>query len=67
MSNRQYLVVSAAIFLVVAVLHLIRIIDGVPVQVGSYSVPMYISWIGFIVPGLLAGSAIRLLRQGAAS
>lgn len=64
MSNRLYLVVSATIFFAVAIAHLVRIIDGMPIQAGSYSVPMYVSWIGLVVPGFLAGSAIRLLRQG---
>lgn len=67
MSNRLYLVVSATIFALVAIAHLVRVIDGIPVQVGDEMVPMYVSWFGFVVPGFLAGSAIRLLRQNAAS
>ena len=65
MSNRLYLVVSATIFLLVALAHLVRVMNGMPVVVGEYDVPMVVSWIGVIVPGLLAGSAIRLVRKGA--
>ena len=67
MSNRLYIAVSAAIFVLVAIAHLVRVIRGIPVQVGDEMVPMYFSWIGFVVTGFLAGSAIRLLRQNAAS
>ncbi len=67
MSNRLYLVVTAAIFLLIAIAHLVRIMDGTPIQAGGYDVPMYVSWIGLIVPGFLAGSAIRLLRLDSAS
>lgn len=61
MSNRQYLVVSATIFVLVAFLHLMRVISGTPVQAGEYSVPMYASWFGIVVPAALAISATRLL------
>lgn len=66
MSNRLYLVVSATLFVLVALAHLVRVMNGLPVQVGSYSVPMAMSWIGVVVPGFLAGSAIRLLRTDGA-
>lgn len=67
MSNRLYLVVSATLFTLVAIAHLVRVIKGIPVQVGAEIVPMYVSWIGFVVPAFLAASAIRLLRQAATS
>ena len=65
MSNRLYLVVSATLFLLVAITHLVRVMNGLPVLVGSYAVPMAASWVGVVVPGFLAGAAIRLLRQEA--
>jgi hypothetical protein len=53
MSN-YYAAVSALIFAVVAIAHLIRILKGWTAQIGSYSVPMSLSWIGLLVGGLLA-------------
>jgi hypothetical protein len=53
MSN-YYAAVSALIFAVVAIAHLIRILKGWTAQVGSYAVPMSLSWIGLLVAGLLA-------------
>ena len=65
MSNRQYLVVSATIFALVCAGHLVRAIDGMPMQVGEYAIPVYVSWIAAVVAGALAVSAARLLRGSA--
>lgn len=64
MSNRLYLVVSATLFALVAVAHLIRVVNSIPVLVGEYAVPMFVSVFGVLVPAFLAASAIRLLRAG---
>ena len=53
MSN-YYAAVSALIFAVVAIAHLIRILRGWAVRIGSYSVPLFLSWIGLVVAVLLA-------------
>jgi hypothetical protein len=53
MSN-YYAAVSALIFAVVAIVHLIRILRGWAVHIGPYTVPMSLSWIGLIIAALLA-------------
>jgi hypothetical protein len=53
MSN-SYSVVSALIFTVVAITHLVRIIRGWSVVVGPYNVSMNVSWAGLVVAALLA-------------
>ena len=53
MSN-YYAAVSALIFAVVAFGHLMRIIKRWAVQIGPISVPMSVSWVGFIIPCLIA-------------
>ncbi len=63
MSNRQYLLVSAILFALVAIAHLIRLISAFTITVDDYVVPMYVSWVGLIVPALLAISALRLLGK----
>ena len=65
MSKNQYFVISGVLFSLVALAHLLRIVFGMPVYVNEYTVPMLFSWIGFIVPGVLAVWAFRL--NGAAS
>lgn len=47
-------VLAATIFAVVAVLHLFRIVLGWEVQIGTFVVPVWISWGGLIVAGALA-------------
>jgi hypothetical protein len=53
MSN-SYAVVSALIFAIVAIIHLVRIINQWPVVIGPYSVSMNVSWEALIVAVVLA-------------
>jgi hypothetical protein len=53
MSN-SYATVSALIFAVVAIAHLVRLIKQWAVQIGPTSVPMSVSWVGLIIAALLA-------------
>jgi hypothetical protein len=50
----SYAAVSALIFFIVTVVHLVRLVKSWPVQVGSFAVPMSLSWIGLLVSALLA-------------
>jgi hypothetical protein len=49
-----YAAVSALIFAVVAIGHLVRISKQWTVQIGPFSVPMSVSWIGLVVAALLS-------------
>ena len=49
-----YTAVSALVFAVVALAHLTRVLKRWPAQIGPWSVPMSISWIGLPISGLLA-------------
>jgi hypothetical protein len=53
MSN-AYTTVSALIFALVAIGHLVRIIKQWTVLIGSTSIPMSVSWVGLIIAALLA-------------
>jgi len=53
MSN-YYAAVSALIFALVALAHLVRIIKRWTVEIGPYEVPMAVSWVGLVVAALLA-------------
>jgi hypothetical protein len=52
MSNK-YAVVSGAIFGVIAVLQAVRAFVQWPVQVGSFEIPVAVSWVAAIVAGSL--------------
>ena len=53
MSN-SYAAVSALIFAVVALAHLVRLMNRWTVQIGPYKVSMSVSWAGLVVAALIA-------------
>jgi hypothetical protein len=65
MSRRAYLLVSAAIFSLVALLHLARVVFGWSAVIGGWNIPMWLSWVGLIVAGALAYFGLSLARQSA--
>jgi hypothetical protein len=54
MTARNYALLAAAIFAVVAVLQLSRAVLGMPITIGTMSIPVWASWLAFVVAGLLA-------------
>ena len=54
MTAINYAVLAAVIFAIVAVLQLARALLGAEVKVGSASIPLWASWIAFLVVSLLA-------------
>ena len=53
MSN-YYAAISALIFALVALGHLLRIVKQWTVQIGPLAVPMSVSWIGLLITALLS-------------
>jgi hypothetical protein len=49
-----YAAITALIFAIVAMAHIVRIINRWTVQIGPLSVSMSVSWVGFVVAALLA-------------
>ncbi len=60
MRHKEYCAVSGVLFALVALAHLLRILYGMSVQVDEVSIPMFVSWIGLVVPGTLAVWAFRI-------
>ena len=54
MTAKDYSVLAAAIFTVVAVLQLTRALLGTEVTAGSVTIPVWASWIAFLIASLLA-------------
>jgi uncharacterized membrane protein len=59
-SVKNYLYVSAAIFGIVALVHVVRALSGWAFQIGTMEVSMMASWAAFAITGALAAWAIRL-------
>ena len=53
MSN-SYAVVSALIFAVMAIAHVMRLVNQWTVQIGPYNVSMNVSWAAVVVSALIA-------------
>ena len=54
--------VTAGLFLIVAIAHLLRIILGWQVEIGGLSIPFWVSWLGVLVAGALAYFGFTLTR-----
>jgi len=54
LDRKTYARVTAALFLVVGSVHLLRIILGWPVEIGALSIPFWVSWLALPVAGALA-------------
>ena len=62
MRHKNYCTVSGVLFSLVALAHLLRVVLVMPIQVDEYVVPMFVSWVGFVVPAGLAFWAFRINR-----
>lgn len=59
MTTKNYCIISGLLLSLVAIAHLLRVVGNLPVQVDGYEVPMFVSWLGLIVPAILAAWAFR--------
>ena len=60
-TTQAYLWISATIFGLVAMIHLVRALNDWAFAVGPMSIPISASWIGFAITAALCVWAIRLV------
>lgn len=63
MSERNYLLISAVIFALIAVLHLVRVVTHWSVQIGTITFPFWGSWLALLVSIVLSVWAFRLMSE----
>jgi hypothetical protein len=63
MGNKPVTVIAAIIFLIVALAHAFRLVRHFALHIGSHEIPMWVSWVGLIVPLLLAWGLLREARR----
>ena len=51
--------VAGSFFVLIALLHVYRLVSFFPVQLGSYSVPHEASWVGVLVAGAMGLWGLR--------
>lgn len=56
--------IGVALFALVAVAHLLRVVLGLEVAVGGWAVPTWISYFGILVPGALAWFIVQEHKGG---
>ena len=59
-TSRPFTLLAAAMFLVMALVHLYRIVTHFQIIAGSHTMPMAVSWIAIVITGLLA---VMLYRE----
>ncbi|HYF10521.1 MAG TPA: hypothetical protein VD967_02865 [Candidatus Paceibacterota bacterium] len=62
MKQKTFNTVTGAIFAVVAVVHLLRAINGWEVSIDTFAVPMAVSWLGILLAGYLAYWGLKKLN-----
>ena len=60
MTEKTFSTIAAAIFGVVAVLHLVRILMGWSIVIDGWTVPMWVSWVGLVIAGGLSYFGAKL-------
>ena len=61
--STYYALVSSLIFAAVAAAHPLRLLNRWVVQVGPYSVPMSVSWVGLVIATLIGAWGFAQLAQ----
>lgn len=67
MGARPYLFISGFVFGLVALLHLLRLVNGWSAEIAGQSVPAWVSWVGLVVAGALCAWGVRLAIQSLAT
>jgi len=59
MSQKTYYCATGTIFLIIAVLHLYRVVRGWEASIGGWPVPLWLSWVAVAVAGCLAYNGLK--------
>jgi hypothetical protein len=63
MAKKLYLILSGAIFFLVAVFHLLRLVYHWPIVIGTMAIPYALSYVGFPASTAYCAWAIWLLTR----
>lgn len=54
MTRKTYLTLTGVIFALVSLAHLLRAAMGWPVTIAGWNVPLWLSWVAFVIAGTLS-------------
>jgi hypothetical protein len=63
MDRKNYLQLAALIFAVVALAHLVRAAMGLPIVIAGWIVPVWLSWLAFVVASALSWFGWNLAKR----
>jgi len=63
MDPRTFSVTAGVIFALMALVHFVRIYLDWPIVISTLSIPIWVSWIGFVIAGGLAYFGLRAVRR----
>ncbi len=63
MSQRAFNLVAGTVFLIVAMLHALRLLLGWEAVIGNWHVPRWVSWPALVLASFLAWTAFRLEKR----
>jgi len=64
MNRKSFCLTAGIIFIAIALLHLLRIVNGWKVAIGPWAAPDWISWVALVIAGYLGFEGIKLARIG---
>ncbi|PIR04663.1 MAG: hypothetical protein COV57_03240 [Candidatus Liptonbacteria bacterium CG11_big_fil_rev_8_21_14_0_20_35_14] len=67
MNSQKYIEISGLVFIVVAILHLVRASAGWLLVINGYTVPIYVSWIVVVLIGYMAYQSLELKDKKSSS
>jgi len=59
MSQKAFYATTGTIFLIIAVLHLLRILNSWPATISSFVVPIWASWVAVVIAGYLSYQGLK--------
>jgi len=63
MDVKSFLRVAGAIFALVSLAHLLRALMGWPVIIAGWAVPLWLSWLAFVIAGALGYFGLTLAKR----
>lgn len=62
MTSRVFSLITATLFSLIALLHVLRLLLGWQVTIGDVVAPLWVSWIGLAIAGYLAYQGVKVSR-----
>ena len=62
MHSKSYYQITAFLLLVGVIIHVWHLWSKMPIMIGSWEMPAYVSWVSVVVAGYLAYQGFRLSR-----